>query len=65
MQLNTNNTQYILNILSTFIDLSNAYWLYCQCTRHINLRKVFGGVRKVKENNQQFDVFIVWSVAYK
>jgi len=30
-------------ILSKFIDLSNAYWLYGQYTRHINFRKVFGG----------------------
>jgi len=21
-------------VLSNFIDLSNAYWLYCQCTQH-------------------------------
>ena len=34
-------------LLSNFIDLSNAYSLFGQCTQHINFQKVFGGVRKM------------------
>jgi len=34
-------------VLSNSIDLSNAYWLYSQYTRHINFRQVFCGVRKM------------------
>ena len=41
----------LFNTLSTVIcscfDLSNEYWLYGQCTRHINFRKVFDSFRKM------------------
>jgi len=37
----------VVLVLSNCIDLSNAYWSYGQCTWHINVRQVFGGVRSM------------------
>ena len=36
-----------VHVLSNSNDLSNTYWLYGQCTRHINFRQVFGDVGKM------------------
>ena len=50
-------------VLSNVIDLSNAYSVYGQCTRHNYYRKVFGGVRKMY-GHLSTTVIAQWSKAH-